>query len=347
MQKSFKKLLHTSTKLKNKQVTNSELNLKSTLVNGQCFFWQPVPNNDFKLFSGVYKNSHLYLIENNQGFIEYSEYPENPLMNEDLNDYFQLDVDMSKLIDFWNSQDNHFNEISNRIKGLRIIRQEPLPCLISFLCSQNNNISRITQMIYNLTSKYGTYICEKNNIKYYAFPTLKQLSLIKEEDLKNLGFGYRANYIVTSIKQINDNGGIEWLNNLRGKEKNEIRKELIGLKGIGLKVADCIALFSLDCKNSIPVDTHIWQIYQKIYKKDKKEIKLNKENYEFIANFFEEKFKKHAGWAHSLIFTADLPDFKVDVTESKAKKTKKIKDNEELMESCNVKEMITKRVKKK
>ena len=127
----------------------------------------------------------------------------------------------------------------------------------------------------------------------------------------------------------------------------------MNLKGIGLKVADCIALFSLDCNSCIPVDTHIWQIYQKVYKKDKKETKLNKKNYDLISDFFEKKFEKYPGWAHSLLFTADLPEFKSEIEggekNEKNKKKKKIneRDNEDLMESCNVKELISKKPKKK
>lgn len=180
MQNSFKTLIHSSSKkLKGKPVTNLELNLKSTLINGQCFFWQPVHNHNFKLFSGVFKNSHLYLRENEQGVIEYSEYPAIPTLNDDLNDYFQLSVDIKELISFWSEQDSHFSLLSSKINGLRILRQEPLSCLISFLCSQNNNISRITQMLFSLTSKYGDFICERDDTKFYTFPTLKQLSIIE------------------------------------------------------------------------------------------------------------------------------------------------------------------------
>ena len=32
------------------------------------------------------------------------------------------------------------------------------------------------------------------------------------------------------------------------------------LPGIGPKVAACVALFSLDKHDSIPVDTHVWQL---------------------------------------------------------------------------------------
>ena len=76
--------------------------------------------------------------------------------------------------------------------------------------------------------------------------------------MRDLSFGYRANYIVESVKMIEKNGGTAWLDGLRGLPHDEVRKALTSLKGVGNKVADCIALFSLDCSGSIPVDTHVF-----------------------------------------------------------------------------------------
>jgi N-glycosylase/DNA lyase len=71
-------------------------------------------------------------------------------------------------------------------------------------------------------------------------------------------FGYRAKYIVETVKSIEEKGGESWLIGLRGKDYKTINEELTSLMGIGKKVADCIALFSLDCQEAIPVDTHVY-----------------------------------------------------------------------------------------
>lgn len=93
--------------------------------------------------------------------------------------------------------------------------------------------------------------------------------------------------------------------------------------GIGNKVADCIALFSMNCNDITPIDTHVWQIYNKIYakqagncsdqKKKKKsnltsnsKEKVSKGTYDTITQFFKEKFGEYAGWAHSYLFIVDL-----------------------------------------
>lgn len=57
---------------------------------------------------------------------------------------------------------------------------------------------------------------------------------------------------------IQEKGGETWLTGLRGKAPETVRSELKALHGVGSKVADCIALFSMDCAGVIPVDTHVF-----------------------------------------------------------------------------------------
>ena len=90
------------------------------------------------------------------------------------------------------------------------------------------------------------------------------MSKATEHQLRELGFGYRAGFIVSSVKMIQDKGGYKWLDGLRGQPLEKVREELITLKGVGNKVADCVALFSLDCDGCVPVDTHVFQIAQKL-----------------------------------------------------------------------------------
>lgn len=56
--------------------------------------------------------------------------------------------------------------------GIRILAQEPLENLISFICSSNNNVQRITKMIKGLCDEYGKKIGTLSGMDYYQFPTL-------------------------------------------------------------------------------------------------------------------------------------------------------------------------------
>ena len=111
------------------------------------------------------------------------------------------------------------------------------------------------------------------------------------------------------------NGGIEWLNSLRNLSYVEIQSALTTLPGIGRKVADCVALFSLDQIDAIPVDTHIWAITNRDYSSYSRLLlnspkTLTDKIYQEIQRIFKEIFEVYAGWAHSLLFAGELTDFR-------------------------------------
>jgi hypothetical protein len=87
------------------------------------------------------------------------------------------------------------------------------------------------------------------------------------------------------------------------------------LPGIGRKVADCVALFSLDQIDTIPVDTHIWSITNRDYSSHSQLLlnspkTLTDKIYQEIQRIFKEIFERHVGWAHSLLFAGELSDFR-------------------------------------
>jgi N-glycosylase/DNA lyase len=87
---------------------------------------------------------------------------------------------------------------------------------------------------------------------------------------------------------------------------------LCTLRGVGPKVADCIALFSCDQTGCIPVDVHVWRIACRDYDTSLQKAKsLTPTIYERVGDLFREKYGSHAGWAHSLLFAAELPAFRV------------------------------------
>ncbi len=121
--------------------------------------------------------------------------------------------------------------------------------------------------------------------------------------------------------------GLSWLLDLRAVDRKEVQEVLIQLPGVGRKVADCVALFSLDKVEAVPVDTHVWDIVlrdyssyifnQKISESVEKNtpISLTPFIYESIGNAFRNQFKSYAGWAHSVMFAAELPAYKVYLPE--------------------------------
>eukprot|EP00611_Tribonema_gayanum_P005200 TRINITY_DN1445_c0_g1_i2.p1 TRINITY_DN1445_c0_g1~~TRINITY_DN1445_c0_g1_i2.p1 ORF type:complete len:371 (+),score=80.58 TRINITY_DN1445_c0_g1_i2:1760-2872(+) len=155
-------------------------------------------------------------------------------------------------------------------------------------------------------------------LQFFSFPSLEQLAEASEKELRDLGYGYRAGYIVASVAYLNarEGGGEAWLLALRSLTGSDsdtvVRAELCQLKGVGPKVADCIALFALDQSGAIPVDVHVWRIACRDYDASLRLAKsLTPTIYQRVGELFKKRFGQHAGWAHSLLFAGELPAFQV------------------------------------
>ena len=226
---------------------------------------------------------------------------------EQLRDYFQLTTNLSQLYREWSDNDSIFEKLSSTYQGVRILRQDPVENLFSFICSANNNISRISRMVEKMCTHYGDLVCKLGDDGYFSFPPLEALSDPGvEAKLRELGFGYRAKYIQQSAKSILDNGGVSWLTGLREQEYSDARRALIQLQGIGPKVADCILLMSLDQPGAVPVDTHMFNIAKQYLPHLNKTKSVTDKVYAEIGDHFRKLYGGYAGWAHSVLFSADL-----------------------------------------
>lgn len=140
--------------------------------------------------------------------------------NEILKDYFQMSVPVTSLYDEWSKNDLFFKELESPFHGIRILRQDPVENLFSFICSQNNNISRISQLVEKLCENYGELVTRYEGTDYYSFPTIEALATRKgdvlETELRQLGFGYRAKFIQRVADTIhNKPDSVQWLFDLR------------------------------------------------------------------------------------------------------------------------------------
>lgn len=192
--------------------------------------------------------------------------------------------------------------------------------MFSFICSQNNHITRISSLVNKLCTHYGEKICDLDGQEYFSFPVLSQLAKDGvEEKLRNLGFGYRAKYIQKSAEEIVEKGGLKWFKSLSEMSYEDAHKELITLSGIGPKVADCICLMSLNHLSAVPVDTHIIQI-AKHYLPEVENIKsMTPTLYRKIGNEFRRVYGDYSGWAQTVLFVAELTGFKEKSDEKKIK----------------------------
>jgi len=293
----------------------ASLRLDITLKCGQSFRWKLI-NNEKDVYIGVLKHN-LYLLTQNDNEILYHcvSNPDIEDAEEILKDYFQLSVDLWSLYKEWSKNDPIFERISNSYPGVRILRQDPLENVFSFICSANNNISRISGMVEKMCTEWGEVVGEYDSEKYYCFPSLESLSKPEvEARLRELGFGYRAKYIQKSAQQILENGGMPWLFSHRNMTYHQARQSLLQLSGVGPKVADCILLMSMDQTDAVPVDTHMFNIAKEYLPHLKDYKSVTDKVYTEIGNHFRELYGDYAGWAHSVLFSADLKHLKSNLS---------------------------------
>ena len=203
-----------------------------------------------------------------------------------IQDFFRLDENLSDLYDDWSKSDEYFQSICHRFRGIRILRQYIVETIFAFICSSNNNINRISKLVQTLSQKFGHKLYESEELGvFYSFPDPLILSDIGvEQQLRDLGFGYRSKFIQRSAQMICKTDSDQWLQSLKAMPYVRARQTLMELPGVGPKVADCIALMALDHLEAIPIDTHMMAIAVNTYLPHLKSKKsLNDQTYQQIG----------------------------------------------------------------
>ncbi|WP_338817600.1 DNA glycosylase [Parvimonas micra] len=213
--------------------------------------------------------------------------------NEIWIDYFDLNTNYKEI-----RKELSNNEILAKAmeygKGIRILNQNHFEMLISFIISANNMIPRIKKSIEVISMRYGKFICEDENRKYYSFPTVEELSKATVEDLREFAkVGFRDKRIFDTVNMIL-NEKID-LDNFENLETDTLREELLKFSGVGNKVADCIMLFSYKRGEVFPVDVWIKRVMEELF--IKKETPVKK-----ISKEADRIFGKYAGYAQQYLF---------------------------------------------
>lgn len=170
--------------------------------------------------------------------------------------------------------------------GLRVLHQDPFETLISFIISANNNIARISGIVGRLCDMAGTEIADGG----HAFPSADAIHALTEEDLRKIGAGYRAPYILKSAERARDTD----FAHLETLGYDELRNELLKFSGVGPKVADCIALFGFGKVGAFPVDVWVRRIMKQLYGEDGTPAQIRRRA--------EERFGPAAGIAQQYLF---------------------------------------------
>ena len=221
--------------------------------------------------------------------------------------YFGLNDDLAQITRCV-AKDDYIKEALRRFKGLRIVRQDPWECLISFICATYKSIAAIELMLGKLSTQFG----EKkvfDGKEFYIFPTVEKIAFASEAALKTCGLGYRAKYVQATAKKIRAEK-VD-LESFKALPYLEARTALVEFPGVGLKVADCVLLFSLGKTEAFPVDVWVRRIIlnhyasllpEELAKKVSSQKTLSTRQYEKLNAWGRDYFGKYAGYAQEYLF---------------------------------------------
>jgi N-glycosylase/DNA lyase len=271
--------------------------LDVTLCCGQVFRWDKIGD----WWYGVARDK-AFKVHQFKGKLQYANVDEKFVEH-----YFSLDEDLQRISEGIN-KDTHIGKALQEFWGLRIIRQDPWECLISYICATYKSIPAIKRMLNNLSQKFGEKVTF-DGCDFFAFPEPARLAGATEKELAECGLGYRAKYVLATSKRIC--GGNFDLEGLRKLPYAEAKKALMDFPGVGAKVADCILLFSLGKLEAFPVDVWVKRVIMNHYtdkfptefaQKLLNRNSLSRGDYERVNAFGRSYFGEYAGYAQEYLY---------------------------------------------
>ena len=215
-------------------------------------------------------------------------------------DFFRKNDNMQEIIKSI-SKDKTVKKAVKEYEGLRLFRQDPFQCLISFIISSNSNIQKIKNSLEKITKKFGKKVKIQNK-EFFLFPEPEKMAKATIDEIKSCGVGYRAPFIKEAAKMvILKKIDFEYLKKC---DYHEAKKNICLVPGIGNKVADCVMLFSLNKLESFPLDTWMIKILEKYYSKEFKiETKtITQKQYELLHEKIVNYFGPYCGYAQQYLF---------------------------------------------
>lgn len=264
----------------------NDFNLDYTLDCGQVFRWEKTDG----IWIGIVQGSLVRAWQDDTTKVVYID---SNLSKQFFINYFRFDDDLQYIFDQIN-RDEYIDSAIKNYRGMRLIRQDPWECLISYILATAWSIPNIKNGISKISKEFGEQISEE----YYSFPTPDVLSLACYSKLCNCRLGFRTDRIRKAASYIVD-GHIDFYN-LFKEDYNTAKKKLMLFEGIGEKVADCILLFAFDKMEAFPVDTHVEKVIKNYY--GDHNFFNNGISKSKISTWGQQYFGKYCGYAQQYLF---------------------------------------------
>ena len=263
----------------------NNLDLDNTICCGQIFRYEKLEDDSYivilkdRVVKLKYIYNKLYIDSNNMNNIE-----------NVIREYLDLDRDYISIIENIKECDDVLGKYLDKSIGLKMIKQDPIECIISYIISQNNSVRNIKNSLDLISYKFGDKVMFLGK-EYYLFPSIDKLSKISLEEFRECKVGFRDRYLVDIISDIVENRlNVNYIFEMNSEDS---LRYLMSFRGIGMKVASCILLFVYQKYDVYPIDTWVKKYMDTNYAiKDEKKIK----------EFCKEKYGKYSGLAIQYMF---------------------------------------------
>ena len=276
--------------------------LAATLDSGQVFRWQQ--NGDS--WNGVIGKHFVRLTQLANGIHATTAAPVADW--NFLREFLQTEIDLAAVLKTF-PDDQPMNDAVASCHGLRLLRQDPWECLASFILSSTKQIVQIRQIVALLCERFGEPTCSGGlrpsllasgeasavtDRRYNSFPTPQRIAAATEAELRDCKMGFRAPGLLAAARQIAD--GKFDLEKILTLDYAAARAELMQLRGVGGKIADCVLLFGYGFDSAFPVDVWIERALQQLY------FPRRRTSEKRLRRFAATHFGPHAGYAQQYLF---------------------------------------------
>ena len=265
-----------------------DYDLAATLDSGQAFRWRQ--RGDF--WEGIIGQQFVRL---KQAELGVQAATAAPVQNWNwLKKFLQTEIDLAAVLKTFPIDEPMTTAITS-CRGLRLLRQDPWECLASFILSSTKQIVQIRQIVALLCERFGVrLVVPAGEAPAFAFPTPGRIAAASEAELRACKMGFRAPGLLMAAQWI-DSGKFD-LEALRMMSYVEARHQLMTLRGVGGKIADCVLLFAYGFDSAFPVDVWVERAMQELY------FPRRKASEKRLRKFAATHFGPHAGYAQQYLF---------------------------------------------
>ena len=266
--------------------------LDETLSVELDFRWRPLGGG---WHSGVLDGKLIH-VQQCEGGVEYRADSDVDAL---LSSYFRLDDNVAAVWEELSRHDGTIRALVAEHGHVRLRRQpDRWECMVAYICSANTSVEGIRTSVEKIARAFGERIKLGGEVRH-TFPTVERILEAGEEGLATLGLGLGKHARIIAAARRISAGELD-LPSLSqpGIPYAEARMRLMSSHGIGPKIADCIALFSLDKLEAFPVDRWVRRAMEDRYGQG---VGVPDEA---LAIWGRDRFGEYAGYANQLLFHA-------------------------------------------